>query len=163
MIKFDLRLNPETVEQIKKVANKDSRTVSAMARKILEDYFSPVKGVYWCGIPIEDLKGQDLENYKKWYKENYMPNKYEEGKGGIIYAPIPFVKPKFIKVETAPYPLEKLRQALDQMENKSENYKIDDVVSLVVKKISDKIDDKFNASMNIDGSKLQVLIRKPKP
>lgn len=39
MIKFDLRLNPETVEQIKQAADKDSRTVSAMARKILEDYF----------------------------------------------------------------------------------------------------------------------------
>lgn len=41
MIKFDLRLNPETVEQIKQAAYKDSRTVSAMARKILEDYFKP--------------------------------------------------------------------------------------------------------------------------
>lgn len=37
--KFDLKLSEETIELIKQEAIKDSRTVSGMARKILEDYF----------------------------------------------------------------------------------------------------------------------------
>jgi len=40
MIKFDTRLKPETIEQIKKQDEIQSRSVSGMARKILEDYFN---------------------------------------------------------------------------------------------------------------------------
>lgn len=39
MNKFDLRLKPETIDLIKSEAEKESRSVSGMARKILEDYF----------------------------------------------------------------------------------------------------------------------------
>lgn len=39
MIKFDLRLKQETVDLIRKLAEQESRSVSGMARKILEDYF----------------------------------------------------------------------------------------------------------------------------
>jgi hypothetical protein len=39
MIKFDTRLKSETIEALKKEANKDGRSVCGMARKILEDYF----------------------------------------------------------------------------------------------------------------------------
>jgi len=112
---FHIRLNPETVEQIKQAADKDSRTVSAMARKILEDYFKPAKGVYWCGVPINDLKGQDLEDYKNWYQENYMPNKYEEGKGGILYGLVPFLKYSFDGQPSEP--LKKLKDLFSKVES----------------------------------------------
>lgn len=60
MVKFDLRLDQETVEQIKKEAEKDSRTVSAMARKILEDYFKPHKGLFNQSVNIDVSKLQVL-------------------------------------------------------------------------------------------------------
>ena len=41
MIKFDLRLKQETIDSIKELAEKEERSVSAMARKILTDYFKP--------------------------------------------------------------------------------------------------------------------------
>lgn len=40
MIKFDLRLKQETIDSIKELAEQESRSVSGMARKILEEYFN---------------------------------------------------------------------------------------------------------------------------
>lgn len=40
MTDFHLRLKQETVDSIKELAEKESRSISGMARKILEDYFN---------------------------------------------------------------------------------------------------------------------------
>lgn len=42
-IKFDTRLNPETIEQIKKQANHEKRSKCAVARNIIEEYYEKRK------------------------------------------------------------------------------------------------------------------------
>jgi predicted transcriptional regulator len=39
MIKFDVRLNKDTIDKINKYAAEEKRTKCGMARKILEEYF----------------------------------------------------------------------------------------------------------------------------
>lgn len=76
--KFDLKLSEETIELIKQEAIKDSRTVSGMARKILEDYFKKDDDtpdsidVYYASLLAGGTQtGKDICNFIDKMKVNH--------------------------------------------------------------------------------------------